>query len=249
LAPYELREIVTALGHSRCDDALDLLWELAIAATTAFRSFATEWIDALAALGTPDSKRGLLGFVDPDIGHRGVALHLEHHHRERLAARIAHIAQREPAIADRLTSLCSRQLPSAMRLMLAEVLARSGTEDAMIAGLDLIHDEADPPVPRGLMRGLENVFLERRPYGSSESVYSLQPRSGNDIRSRLLTIVLNDNGRRRSAWALLGQVESWRVEYGRPASEPRHPGLDSGTPWPPIELASEIERNGGRRGN
>jgi NACHT C-terminal Alpha/Beta 2 len=249
LAPYELREIVTALGQSRGDDALDLLLEVATTATTGFRSFATEWIDAMAALDTPDAKRGLLGFVDPDIGHRGVEQHLEHHHRERLAARIAHLAQQETAVRDRLTLLCSRQLPSAMRLMLAEVLALLGTQEAMIAGLDLIQDEAKPAVPHGLMRGIENVFLERRPYGSSEGFYSLKPRSGNDIRARLLTLILDDKSRSRSAWALLGQIESWRLEYGRPPSEPRHPALDSGKPWPPIELAAESEGPGVQEGS
>jgi hypothetical protein len=127
-----------------------------------------------------------------------------------------------------------------MRLILADVVARLGTGDAMNAGLDLIHDQSDPAVPYELLRGLENVFLERRPYGSSGHSYTLEPRSGNQIRSRLFAMVLHDNNRRRSAWALVGQIESWRWEYGRPASEPRHPALDSGRPWPPIELAGEI---------
>jgi hypothetical protein len=136
-----------------------------------------------------------------------------------------------------------------MRLMLAEVLALLGTQEAMIAGLDLIQDEAKPAVPHGLMRGIENVFLERRPYGSSEGFYSLKPRSGNDIRARLLTLILDDKSRSRSAWALLGQIESWRIEYGRPPSEPRHPALDSGKPWPPIELAAESEGPGVQEGS
>ena len=35
-----------------------------------------------------------------------------------------------------------------------------------------------------------------------------------------------------SAFALLGQIEVWRLEDGRPMDEPRHPAIESGFPWP-----------------
>lgn len=238
LAAYELREIIRALGHSRCVEALDLLRELAIAAGGGFQSVATEWIEAIAALRTADAKQNLLSFVDPDIGHTGFEQHLEYYDRERLASHIVDIAQSEAGVKERLYSLCGRQLPAMMRLLLADVVARLGTGEALIAGLDLIHDQAMPAVPYELLRGIENVFLERRPYGGSGHAYTLEPRAANEIKSRLFAMVLNDNIRRRSAWALLGQIESWRLEYGRPSGEPRHPALDSGTPWPPIEVAN-----------
>ncbi len=41
-----------------------------------------------------------------------------------------------------------------------------------------------------------------------------------------------DRSSRHSAYSLLGQVEGWRLEYGRPIDEPRHPDLASGLPWP-----------------
>jgi len=125
-----------------------------------------------------------------------------------------------------------------MRLLLAEVVARLGTSEALIAGLHLIHDNEAPPVPYELLRGIETVFLDRRPYAGSTQVYTLEPRAANEIKSRLFAMVVNDTGRRRSAWALLGQTELWRLEYGRPDNEPRHPAVDSGTPWPPIEAAN-----------
>ena len=31
---------------------------------------------------------------------------------------------------------------------------------------------------------------------------------------------------------LLGHIEVWRLEYGRPTDEPRHPAIESGFPWP-----------------
>ena len=64
---YELREVVTALGHSRSNDALEFLLELARAGGNRFEAIAGEWIEAMAALDIPESKRVLLSFIDPDI--------------------------------------------------------------------------------------------------------------------------------------------------------------------------------------
>jgi hypothetical protein len=41
-----------------------------------------------------------------------------------------------------------------------------------------------------------------------------------------------DEKRKISALRLLAQIEEWRLEYGRPAGEPRHPAFNSGEPWP-----------------
>jgi hypothetical protein len=52
----------------------------------------------------------------------------------------------------------------------------------------------------------------------------------------LFQAVLHDADRRKSAFAILGQVEVRRMEYGRPLGEPRHPMIESGEPWPPLRL-------------
>ncbi len=175
--------------------------------------------------------------MDPDIEQLGVEQHFEHHHRERLASWIVDIARADTTVRDRLYLLCARHLSLSMRFLLADVVARLGTPDALVAGLDLIQDQASPRIPYQLARGLESAFLMQRPYGDTGHVYTLEPQSANVIRSRLFEMVLNDDNRRHSALALLGDIEVWRLEYGRPSSEPRHPAFDSGVPWPPITAA------------
>jgi hypothetical protein len=237
LVAHELRGITTALGNSRCADAFGLLREFTTISGREFQALAAEWIAAVATPGTPEAKRVLLSFVDPDIQQLNVAQYLEHYHSERIASAIAEIARSDPAVRRRLYDLCTTPLPPAMRTMLAAAVGQMGSGEAILAGLELIHDRADPAIPRGLLQGMENVFLERRPYGSSGHAYTLEPRSANEIRGRLFAMILNDSSRTRSALALLGQIESWRLEYGRPMTEPRHPAIDSGAPWPPIEMA------------
>ena len=45
---------------------------------------------------------------------------------------------------------------------------------------------------------------------------------------------LEDAGRKEAAESLLWAIDEWRLEYGKPMSEPRHPALDIGVPWPPV---------------
>jgi hypothetical protein len=85
----------------------------------------------------------------------------------------------------------------------------------------------------GMDRGLETLFVERRPYDSS-GAFVFVPRNAEQVRARLFQMVLNDPTRRRAAFSILGQVEVWRIEYGRPPGEPHHPMIESGEPWPPL---------------
>jgi hypothetical protein len=82
------------------------------------------------------------------------------------------------------------------------------------------------------------VFLERRPYEGWQGAFTFEPRDANAVRIALLHMVLNDPKRKRVAFSLLGQIEHWRLEHGRPDFEPRHPELDARSEWPPISAAS-----------
>ena len=233
LRAYELREIVTSLGESRSDAAVDLLYELASDAQT-FEQCEEDFVNAFAALDTPRARELLLGFVEPGIHTIAVP---QHPHREdRLVARLADLAQRSPEMVARLRELCERNRPAINRDILSKVMARLGTTEALVANMNLIDDSASPSVPRGVWEQLESAFVERQPYDEHPNTFTLQPRASNDLRARLFRMSLEDGKRRKSAVRLLGQLEVWRLEYGRPADEPRHPNLASGQSWPPIEV-------------
>lgn len=235
---YDLRKLVTALGHSRCNEALELLIEIGKTGGHRMEGIVGDWIDALATLGTTESKRALLSFVDPAIDNLGVSLKLDYYYQERLASRIADLARVEPTIRDRLFQLCTMDLEPQMRLLLADSITQIGAPGCLLAGLSLIQDNASPPIPPALMKNLEVIFVDRRPFGDSGNGHTLEPQSANEIRSQILSMALSDNARKFSAWRILEEIESWRLEYGRPTSEPRHPDIDSGIPWPPTNLLS-----------
>jgi hypothetical protein len=232
LRGHELRELVTALGESRSDAAVDLLYDLASDAST-FEQCEDNFINAFAALDTPRSRELLLGFVDPDI--RGVALARRPHREDVLTARLTELAQHRPEAAVRLRELCERDLPELNRHALSRIMDRLGTPEALTANLNLIDDARHSPVPQGIWDQLKSDFVERRPYGQNPNVFTENARASNEMRVRLFRMANEDEKRRRSAFMLLGQIDKWRLEYGRPTGEPRHPDIASGQPWPPKE--------------
>jgi hypothetical protein len=233
LQAYELREVLTALGNSRSDEALNLLLEISEKYGLQLQHMGSEWIDAIMAIDTAEARKVVMSFVDHEIpqvmGKRG----LEYHERGRIASRIANIARSDRAVRERIYTLCVTAVHPQARGLLAEVVSLLGTSEALIAGLNLIQDRLSPMIPQELIAGLENAFLGKQPYGSGHS-YTIEPKSSDEIRRLLFTMSMGDDSRKRSACLLLGQIESWRLEYGRPSNEPRHPDIDSGLPWPPL---------------
>ena len=233
LRGYELCEVVTALGESRSDDAIDLLHEFASDAPT-FEQCKESLINALAALDTPRARELLLGFLDPEI--RGIALTCRPSREEDvLIARLTELARRRSEAAERLQQLCERDLPELNRQVLSRVMDWLGTPEALAANLNLIDDAKPSPVPRGIWDQLESAFVERRLYGQNSNVFTEHARASNELRLRLFRMALQDPKRRKSAFMLLGKIEEWRLEHGRPTGEPRHPDLASGQSWPPTE--------------
>ncbi|MCJ7547704.1 MAG: hypothetical protein MUP30_12940 [Deltaproteobacteria bacterium] len=229
---HELRDIVTAIGGSRGDEALVFLREIAGSLGGKLNRLGEEWIKAIAALGSPEAKQLLLGFIDTEASALPAEVSFAPHESDLLASCIADMALAEDEIKHLILGLCDARLSPSRRLLLSEVIVRLGTLDAIIAGLNLIDDSAKPSVPYGLERALDAVFLERRPYDKAGSAYMLVPRDSNEIRAKLFEMALKDDRRKQSAFALLGQIEVWRLEHGRPTTEPRHPAFDTGEIWP-----------------
>jgi len=228
---YDLRELLLALGNSRCDEALDLLLDISTKYGSGLNQLRIEWVEAITLLNTSKAKQLLLSFIDPKIELFKGQLNFEYHDRERLAEYIADVTHEDSNIRDRVYELCKTDHPSVARSLLAGVVSRIGTSEAFVAGLSLIHDQPKPSIPYELSRGLESAFLGKQPYGMGYG-YTIEPTVANEIRSCLYEMTVGDDSRKHSAWELLGQIETWRLEYGRPDSEPRHPAFDFGKPWP-----------------
>lgn len=96
---YELRGVATALGHSRCNEALGVLSELASDKIIG-GLIGDEWIDALAALDSPEARQILLSLVDPEIPAPQFDVAYDREHA--VATRLVELARRDGAVEQRL---------------------------------------------------------------------------------------------------------------------------------------------------
>lgn len=229
LRTYQLRDVTAVLGHSRCPEAVGLLREFA-SDDVLIKQLGEAWLNAVAALDYPESRQLLVSFVDPEISELPAALTFDR--EDVLAARLAELAQRDTATRQRLFQLCTLQLPSPKRMLLAKVLGMLGTTDAILAGLNLIDDTAAPPVPYDIWKQLELTLVEHKAVSAESNAYTPAPRSANPIRSRLFEMATTDARRKKAASSLLAQLGVWRLEYGRPNGEPRNPDVECKNSWP-----------------
>jgi hypothetical protein len=225
LRNYRLRDVTSALGHSRRPEAVGLLRELASDAVL-IEQLSDAWTHAIASLDYPESRQLLLSFVDPEIP--GLAPGLTFDRGDVQAVRLAELARRDTAIRERLFQLCAMQLPSQKRALLAKVMGLLGTTEATLVGLNLIDDTETPPVPYDIWKQLEATFVEHTIVSAESNAYTPAPRSANPIRSKLFETANTDARRKKAASSLLGQIEVWRLEYGRPHGEPRNPDVECG---------------------
>jgi hypothetical protein len=228
---YESGGVVAALGASRCPEAIELLLKLAGDDGSGVEAIGEPWIRAVAQLGGTRSNQVLVSFVDPHARLFRKDFLPDHRRGDLLAGLLAHRAEEDGEFKGALFHLADGELPAAKRMLLAQTFARFHGEGDLVASLRVLRDDGSG-APYEILRSIENAFLERRPYGTGGNVFTIAPRGSNALRKRLFEMVQTDPVRKRSAFALLGQIEVWRLEYGRPTDEPRHPAIESGTSWP-----------------
>jgi hypothetical protein len=238
--PYQFRDLVAALGHSRSEAAVGFLLRFA---RGGLQNMEDTWIEALARLDVPAARRALLSFIDPEIHSIGITINFDFRNRELFASYIAEWARHDPALRRRLFALSEHPPTPTQRELLPAIYAELASPEAMLAAVNLLQVSL---VPYGLgRRGLESLFLERHPYDLSSGTFNLVPRNADHVRAKLFQMVLQDPQRRQVAFSILGQIEVWRLEYGRPNGEPRHPMIESCEPWPPISFIKSIEGGSG----
>jgi hypothetical protein len=232
--PYQFRDLVTAMGHTRSEAAVPFLLNLA-RGQGGVRNMEDAWIEALGRLNVPAARNVLLSFIDPQVPWVGVNINFGYHNTKSFAASVGEWARQAPALRQRLVALSEESLTPAQRHLLSAIYRELGGDETMLAGVNLLQG-AMSPYFHG--HGIETQFLERRAYGRSGS-FVLVPRDAKRARAKLFQAVLNDPMRRQAAFSILGQVEVWRIEHGRPTGEPRHPMIESGVPWPPLSFMEE----------
>lgn len=234
-----IRRVVSALGHSGCDGAVDLLVSI-VSKERMASGLGDVWINAVAALDTPKTREILMSFIDPESPEIPGTRELGRD--DVLSLRIAELAGKYSQIRSRILRLCRADLDRAKRELLASVIVRLADDEALRESLNLLDDERSPELPYDLGKAIEEAFVEHRSTGDGSNTYTLHPRPAAELRDRLIEMTKSDTRRKASALALLLRIESWRLEYGRPVGETRNPLFGSELAWPPKSKGADIDQ-------
>ena len=125
----------------------------------------------------------LLSFVDPKAKVFTTEFIPDYRHGDLFARLLAERAAESGEFKAELVRLANGDLPPAKRLLLAKVFGQFTGEEELVGGLCVLRDDGSG-VPYELVRSMENVFLEHRPYGASSNAYTLSPLGCNAVRKR-----------------------------------------------------------------
>jgi hypothetical protein len=118
--PYQFRDLVVALGHSRSDAAVGFLLNLAHS-NGGLQNVEDAWIEALGHLDLPSSRRALLSFVDPQIPWVDANIKFDHRNAQRFVAYVAEWARHDPALKRRLLELNETALTPVQKQLLPAI--------------------------------------------------------------------------------------------------------------------------------
>ena len=223
--PWRLRRLLSALGYSPSAEAEELLKVL----PRKDAGFLTEhdWLTALEKRGTAVAARTLFGFIC-EGAFAG-----------------------KPGGVDAWT--LSRKLAAGIRVdagFRAEVYQRYEREPSG-AGTDIIeHAISEAADADGVLVLVRNHALQGKPFSgvlnSAIRHVAVGERPSTDwtgaievfrvgvaqLRKQLFRMIKGDTAETSLVTACLIAIDELRDEYGPAESEPRHPDIDSGCPWP-----------------
>lgn len=188
-----MRRVVIALGHSRCDDALDILLSI-VQKNGLAQHIGRAWINAIVALDNAKARDILMSFIDPEVpevpGTQDLGRDVS------VPQRIAEAAVCHPGMKARILALSSASLDRKKREVLSSVIALFKDDKSLLASLNLLDDESNPELPYELQKVVEEAFVERQPVEEGSNTYTLQPRTAIELRDRLIEMTKSDPKRK-----------------------------------------------------
>ena len=218
--PRMLEEMVHGLRSSSLDKTEDVTFILAEDDRRFYRNHA--WRETVLRFGTVSAARRLIeltvsGAIDGS-SYDGW------HWRRELSSLISEFSEVRAHVRDLLKDgPTTKQLAS----LAAAVAEDPGTEDVLM----LIDFEMKTGKAFMTWQSIQNAVTEHVPVENWENAYNIVPVPAVELRGKLLAVTSN-GGKDDPAARCLDLIDNLRDEHGAPESEPRHPDLASGKPWP-----------------
>lgn len=215
-----LEEMIAGFGVAPGHDAEKVLFQLAEADPKLYSNHA--WRDAVIRRGTLSAAQQFVDLAaNGAFGGKGTdPWHLVH--------QIGTLMGEHPELRMHVYQLLETGAMKPDLALLAKAVAEAPDTDGLLL---LVNIEIEQKRSFISWPMIEKVVTKNRSSENWKGAYEVIPVPAVEIRRKLLAMT-TDGGSADVAARCLIQIDKIRDEYGIPDSEPRHPDLASGKPWP-----------------
>lgn len=218
--PRMFEEMIGGLSSSSSDDAEGVTFTLAEEDPRLYQNH--QWRATALRFGTVSAARRLV-----DLTVSG-ALDGQSYDRWRWQRELGGLISEFPEVRAYVYDL----LKDGVTTKQLDLLARAVAEDPGTDGVLMLID-FEMKAGRSFMtwQSLQSAVTVHVPAENWEGAYNVVPVPALELRRNLLAMT-GSGGKDDPATRCLNLIDKLRDEYGAPESEPRHPDLASGRPWP-----------------
>jgi hypothetical protein len=220
-----MERVVKSLGSAPGPEAERVLGELARRSPQLVSQH--EWVDAFLGRGTVSAARMLIDLVCNGTLVAG-RVPGETWSNARLLATFIHVhPELRSEVVQRYEALSSPAAQQLMELLLSEI-SDAECVAALVRGYARNHKAFD-----GLIHhAIREAALDKRPAPDWAGAFNLHPAPLAALRRELFGMLEVGPHEAALAAACLTAIDELRDEYGPAESEPRHPNVETGRPWP-----------------
>jgi hypothetical protein len=218
--PRLFEELVGGLAETPSEGGEEVLFKLAEEDPRFYQNH--QWRAAALKLGTASAAHRLIDLTANGT-FDGKSLDDWYQSRE-LGVLIAEF----PEVRRHVYGLLKDGVTSRPLALLAQAVSESPDTEGLLLLIDIENKQK-----RSVLRWhtIENVVTEHVPVENWGGAYNVVPVPAIELRQKLLAM-MTDGGPTDAAARCLNTIDVMRDEHGVPVSEPRHPDLTSGKPWP-----------------
>ena len=224
--PRYLQEMIDGIGYAPSEEAEELLFKLAEEDTRFYLNH--RWRGVALRLGTLSSAQRILNLTI-NGAFDGEATNDWHFPRE-----LGGLISAHPDLRAHIYGMLKGVLPTATLILLARAVAESPDEDGILL---LVNLELSLKCSFLSFKAIRETVTKHIPSESWKGAYNIVPNPAIELRRKLFSMTSDGSGTDAPArW--LNLIDEIRDEYGTPETEPRHPDLTSGKPWPILSVNS-----------
>jgi hypothetical protein len=222
---HELRNLVDAFVWAPDPECDNILAEVARRFPTLARE--NHWAEVFIRRNTHSSAMLLIDLiVDGTLGNISGAIEVSWMSRE-----LGTLSKRHPQLLPDLLQRYENITHPLARSLIEGTMVEIGTLDAT-AALIRGYARSGRPIDGQLRRALRKAALDSQPAEGWDGAFELHPVPLTELREELFKMLIGTPQEVTLAAACLETVDELRDENGSPESEPRHPYIASGRPWP-----------------